>query len=272
MEDKSIIYDGACTLCIRSKNTLLALGLAKKDRVWAYQEMPDKYLNRVDYERFRNEMALIDLKGDATLYGPQAIAYLLSSKSFLLKFLFSIGPIQRLFAFFYKIIALNRTAIMVPRLKKVQCASCEPDTPPEYRWFWIGSALGIGITISILLGVFGQKDLAKPSFSFGLLSLLLGFYLIVKTYKDNYLEILAHAASIFLLGMPLLSLNFFYMNKFGGEIPLSIWGAVFVVIFFLLGRNYAKRTEFLRLATGEKILGAFILAMIFLICYISLIF
>lgn len=272
MEDRSIIYDGACTLCIRSKNMLLAWGIAKKDRVWAYQEMPDQYISLVDYERFRNEMALIDLNGGATLYGPDAIAYLLSAKSFLFRFLFSIGPLKRLFAFFYKIVALNRTAIMVPRIHKVRCTSCEPETPPEYRWFWIGSAVGIGILASIAMGVLGQKDLSKPLFSFGLLSLLLGFYLLIKNYKENYLEILAHAASLFLGGMFMLSTNFMLMDIFGGHIPLSIWGAIFAGIFFFLGKNYFLRAEFLQLATGEKILGAFVLAMIFLICYISLIF
>ncbi|MEO1218872.1 MAG: DCC1-like thiol-disulfide oxidoreductase family protein [Bacteroidota bacterium] len=96
MGKKSIIYDGGCTLCIRSKNSLLRLGLADKDYTWAYQEMPDEYLAAVDYERFRSEMALIDLDGGETLYGPDAVVHLLSSKLWIFKWLFSIGFIYRI--------------------------------------------------------------------------------------------------------------------------------------------------------------------------------
>lgn len=272
MIGKSVIYDGACTLCIRSKNTLLALGLAEKDSVWAYQEMPDEYLNQVDYERFRNEMALIDLEGGDTLYGPEAISFLLSKNNWLLRFLFSIGPFYQLFSFIYKIIAFNRTAIMVPRLKKVRCASCEPDSPAEYRWLWIGGATAAGLLFSILLGIFTQNDLSKPSFYLGLPSLLFATYILLKKYRENYLEIAAHAASIFFMGMLLFSIIIRLMDEFGGGIPLSVWLALFAGVLVVIGQNYYIRSNFLQLNKLETNLGGLIMALIFLICYISLIF
>lgn len=272
MGKKSIIYDGACTLCIRSKNSLLNLGLAEKDYTWAYQEMPDEYLPAVDYERFRNEMALIDLEGEETLYGPDALVHLLSSKLSFFKWLFSIGLFYRIFAGLYKIVAFNRTAIMVPRLKKVRCASCEPDTPAEYRWRWVSIAMGLGILIAWSLGVLKSENLFHPRFYLGILSLLLLFYYLIRRSKENYLEIAAHAAGLFVWAMSLMSLSFFLMDTLFENLPINIWILFFALPGFFIYRDFKLRSDFLQLNIEERVLGGLILGLIFLLFYLSLIF
>lgn len=272
MSTKSLIYDGGCILCIRSKNTLLALGLADKGYTWAYQEMEDEYVAQVDYERFRNEMALIDLEGGPTLYGPTAISYLLSAKSIVFRFIFSIGPLFQLFSFCYKIIAQNRTAILAPNAKKIRCASCEPVSSPTYRWYWIVFSLGIGLIATLLSGSFPWRNLNEWPFSIGFLSLLLGYYLLLDRNTENPLELAAHSASFLMLAMVLSSVGFYLMDVFGSQHHLSIWMLLFAGILFLLGKNFIARARFLALSPEATSLGACCLALLLLIYYSALIF
>lgn len=272
MKNKSVIYDGACTLCIRSKNSLIRLGFVKKENAWAYQEMPDTHIHQVDYERFRNEMALIDLNGGDTLYGPEAISYLLSEKIGLLKSILSIPVFYQIFAFIYRIVSYNRTAIIAPNTKKIRCASCEPDTPDRFRWLWISFALGFSLLFSLTLGLFKFSSLDDANFYIGTMGILgLSFWLI-KWQKENYLELAAHAASLILYGSILLSLGFWLMDSTWGDTYLIYWIPVFLFIFYLIYRDFRGRADFLQLSELEQILTALMLGLIFLISYLNLIF
>ncbi|MEM6804452.1 MAG: DCC1-like thiol-disulfide oxidoreductase family protein [Bacteroidota bacterium] len=272
MENKSVIYDGACSLCIRSKNSLISLGFVKKEHVWAYQEMPDAHIPQVDYERFRNEMALIDLDGGPTMYGPEAISYLLSEKLSFLKRVFAIPLFYQIFAFIYRIVSYNRTAIIAPNSKKIRCASCEPDTPDNYRWLWISFALGFSLLFSLILGLFKLSSLTDANFYAGILGAFgLSFWLI-KWRKENYLEIAAHVASLFLYGSILLSGGLWLMDNIWGDTYLIYWIPVFLFAFYLIYRDFKSRVDFLQLDIGEQILAALMLGIIFLISYLTLIF
>ena len=57
---KLVVYDGACPLCISLRDKVLRWNILPKDKVANYYELDADLQGKIDAERFRNEMALID--------------------------------------------------------------------------------------------------------------------------------------------------------------------------------------------------------------------
>src|SRR5688500_16850481 len=107
LSSKLIIYDSNCKVCSSLRDVVLKLTSIPEVKIKAYKDLAPDLSARVNPEKFKNVMALIDTSGGKTIYGIEGIAYIFSSQYKLIDFLFRLTPIFRLFNFFYKTSAYN---------------------------------------------------------------------------------------------------------------------------------------------------------------------
>ena len=117
LEDKLIIYDSNCKVCSSLKDVVLRLTSIPDAKVKAYKDLNGELNAKIDPDKFRNVMALIDTTGGKTIYGSEGVAYIFSSQYRVLNTLLSVKPVFRVFDFLYKTQAFNRYIIATPKSK-----------------------------------------------------------------------------------------------------------------------------------------------------------
>lgn len=152
MENKLIIYDGNCKVCVGLRDLMLALGLVAPGQCVAYASLDPQLKTRVSAARFRNEMALVDTRGGATLYGAEGVSFVLADRCRLLRPLFGWRPFFWLFRFLYKTLAFNRYVIAAPRQAAVAC-DCYPQAATPYRLAYLAGAVLLSVFLTALLGI-----------------------------------------------------------------------------------------------------------------------
>ncbi|MFL5728029.1 MAG: hypothetical protein ACJ75J_00965 [Cytophagaceae bacterium] len=200
LDNKLIIYDSNCKVCSFLKEAILAVTSIPSARIVAYKELDPVQKVKVDAARFRNEMALIDLGMDATLYGPEGIYYIFSSESRFLSLLFGNRIIFRIFYFLYRVLAYNRYMIATPK-SFIEC-DCYPDKKRTFRIAYIAfmilfsALLSLTLVASVSYLQTGQQPiwliLWGAPFLLGLMSLFL--------IKQNALDYIGHLVSILFVG------------------------------------------------------------------------
>ncbi len=155
LAQKLIIYDSDCRLCCSLKDLLLRITTIPAEQVIAYKKLPEALKAKIEEERFHNEMALIDTGEEATLYGPRAIACILSDRQPWLGKMLKWPPLFSLFTFLYRNIAYNRYQIITPR-SRFQC-DCFPENVLRYRISYVL------ITMAITAGLLSLLSLAYPA-------------------------------------------------------------------------------------------------------------
>lgn len=151
LEDKLIIYDSNCKVCSSLKDVVLKLTSIPDNKVRAYAELNADLNAKIEPNKFRNVMALIDTAGGHTIYGSEGVAYILSSRYRILDALLSIGPVFRMFDFLYKTQAFNRYIIATPK-SKFAC-DCFPDRVIKYRISYIIITFLISIFLTAMFGL-----------------------------------------------------------------------------------------------------------------------
>jgi hypothetical protein len=132
LNGKLIIYDGGCPLCICLRDKMLRFNIFPEQSMVNYYELAPDLQSKVEADRFRNEMALIDTKGGPTIYGAEGIAYLFSSKYALVKGLLAIPGMRTCFEFAYKTLAFNRYFVATPN-KAMPICDCQPTIPLTFQ-------------------------------------------------------------------------------------------------------------------------------------------
>lgn len=218
LDTKLIIYDGSCNLCTGLKNKVLKLKLFPEEKIVAYQKLPSPLREKVDPNRFKNEMALLDLNGQQTVYGAEGIAYIFSGKWSLVNLFFKIPGMFLIFNFLYKILAYNRFAISNPNFELIRCAGCEPEVPRFYRNIYYGITLFIATLITLLFGaaLAPYFDHVAPIEGAGWMLLMAGTGWVVQGIlallfmKEQKAEYLSHVGTIMALGVLIL-------------LPVTLW-------------------------------------------------
>ena len=158
MENKLIIYDGNCQVCVGLRDLMLALGLVAPEDCVAYRQLAAPLRRQVDPNRFRNEMALVDTRGGETRYGADGVSLVLADKVKLLAPLFRSRPFFLLFRFLYRTLAFNRYVIATPRQPAIAC-DCYPAAAAAYRFSYLAMALLWSVILTALFGVSLQEAL-----------------------------------------------------------------------------------------------------------------
>lgn len=216
---KLIVYDGACPLCISLRDKVLRWDIFPADKVANYYELPAAQTAQIDPDRFRNEMALIDTDGGATIYGPDALKRIFSERYWLARMFFAIPGIMAPIRFIYKTLAFNRYVVSTPR-KDMPACDCEPAGPPLYHLVYLLYSLLVAVGVTMLFGA-GLSQYTRLSATEGAVAMLLiaGTGWVVQGlvswlgYGERRFQYLRHLCTVMRKGvMPLLPVAILFMS------------------------------------------------------------
>jgi hypothetical protein len=150
---KAIIYDDQCPACRLYTNGFVKWGLLEQhNRIPFTEAFSSDKVSQLDLQRSKHQIPLIDLTGGETLYGLDALVFLLNQKIPLIKPLLSIKGVYAFFSGLYNIISYNRR-IIIPAHKPASGFDCTPDFSLRYRIYFVAMAISIASLITYAFGV-----------------------------------------------------------------------------------------------------------------------
>ena len=184
---KLIIYDASCPMCrLYTKGMVLADTSGNLTRLGSNQLTDKCLLNRLDRQRARHEIPMIDLDGEDTLYGVDTWAYSLGRRSKPITNLLSLHWFRSILQKLYAFISYNRRIIITSAPGRWQLMDLQPDFHFGYRLVFVLLVMTMsGGLLYSSIDSSGWTMLASLSVQLGLASLY-----IWKTNRAEFLQML----------------------------------------------------------------------------------
>src|SRR6185503_17536053 len=131
MKNKILIYDDSCPLCTWYSGLFVKYGFLNADGRKPFSTLDDKLLSKIDFDKSRNEIPLLDTSTNKVLYGIDALLEILDQKIPLIKATGNLAPIKWLLTKLYKLISYNRKVIAAKR-----CGHGDIDCSPGYNYLY----------------------------------------------------------------------------------------------------------------------------------------
>ncbi|PKF73949.1 hypothetical protein CW752_11865 [Chryseobacterium sp. PMSZPI] len=218
-------------------------GMLDEDGREAFTEISIRNKNLVDFNRAKNEIALVDHNSNEVVYGMDSLLLIIGNSFPLLEKVARIKPLYWFFKKLYSFVSYNRKQI-IPSRKTDTEESCVPDFNRKYRLAYI---VFVAIFSACILSLFSGKlgmDLNRNFFREFTVCLGQIFWqtIFLKMYLKNKIwDYLGNMMTVSLIGtlllIPALLTNFtpfFYVVYFG----------IVVLIMFL---EHMRRCKILRL-------------------------
>lgn len=160
---KAIIYDDQCPMCVAYTSGFVKWGILKKENRVSFSTLHETgYTAQIDPERSRREIPLVDMNGGQTLYGVDALLYLLSQRIPLIKTVGEWKPVYWFVNRIYRLVSFNRRVIVGSRFVATQ-VDCAPAYNIKYRILFLVFAALVAIGITSLAGNALAEALAIPA-------------------------------------------------------------------------------------------------------------
>lgn len=141
IDSKVIVYDDACPLCSLYTKAFVQAGMLRaENRIGFSQLEPDELAGMLDPVRARHEIPLLDRSGGATLYGVDALVFILRQRLPLIGRGMKLPGVAAFIRGLYALISYNRRVI-IPSRRVATGVDCTPDVHTGYRLGFI--ALGL---------------------------------------------------------------------------------------------------------------------------------
>jgi hypothetical protein len=216
----------------------------KKDNRIAFSKVNIQQF-RLDWQRARNEIPVIDIKTGEVKYGVNALADILQQRFVFIKFLLKIKWLDWLFKKLYKLVSYNRKIIVAKKIISTPGIDCTPDYSFLWRWVliitcYVMSNVFIIASTSVVCKIFALQ--LKPSVVIFWMLVPLLFSLFVS--KKTATEIHAHIAitstmSGFLLFVVCCCVKFFNLS-------LMIANFFFVLVLITVVMQLTRRYFFMK--------------------------
>ncbi|HRI80278.1 MAG TPA: DCC1-like thiol-disulfide oxidoreductase family protein [Cyclobacteriaceae bacterium] len=141
LTNHTIIYDNECPLCNAYTGAFVKTGMLDESGRAAYSEKHHTD-TAVNWERARNEIALINLADNSVLYGVDSLLRIIGYNMPWVQKIFRIRPLRYLLDRLYFFISFNRKVIAPGKQFEGQNL-CIPDMNYTYRWTYIVFAAGV---------------------------------------------------------------------------------------------------------------------------------
>jgi len=246
MKNKILVYDDNCPLCTWYSGLFVKYGFLQADARKAFSSLDNSILQKIDFDKSRNEIPLLDTSTSKVLYGIDALLEILNEKIPNIKIIGSVQPIKWLLKKLYKLISFNRKVIVA---KKCGPGSidCTPDINYRYRIMFLLVSLIFNTLMLYPLHVFvfsklsfyhlEYSELQAAHFTFVIINCSLAF-IFEKSKSFEYLgQVNMLAVSVILLMIPLIFINLLFPVEWFSSIYL-IGTAAFVF------KEYIRRMEF----------------------------
>lgn len=208
--------------------------LEGQNRISFSELSQSQFANHLDFHKAKHEIPLVDLNGGKTLYGLEALIFILSQKLPIIDKIFTIRVIRSFFLALYNVVSYNRR-IIIPAKPTVTGFDCTPDFSLFYRLVF----LTISIIGSVLVTyMFGQSLNQGMNISNGgmqmlaiagtgwILQILAVLILPVPFLPRKRIDYIGHLGVIMLIGvlvlLPGICLNRFTGNQYAVITMLSV--------------------------------------------------
>lgn len=188
LENKVIVYDDACPMCQAYTAGFVKAGWLKERRGFA--NVSPELLAKIDFDRARHEIPLLDTKTGEVTYGLSALFLIIGERMPIFKPLFRSAWFRPLLYPLYQIITFNRRIIAGSGAPKTGC-DCAPDVNLFYRWLYISLAVGSAAWLSF--SFWANGDFAGKTFVAAHFAILLAVIFLPKR-----LDFIGHWATVFL--------------------------------------------------------------------------
>jgi len=243
LKNHTLIYDNECPMCNLYSKGFTKCGMLDEDGREAFTEISLKNKELIDFNRAKNEIALVDHSKSEVVYGLDSLLLIIGNSFPLLAKVAGIKPLYWFFKKLYSFVSYNRKQI-IPSKKDYTEQSCIPDFNLKYRIAYISFVVIFSAyTLSEFSGKLnlnlGKNFLREFAVCLGQ---ILWQTIFLKTYvKDKIWDYLGNMMTVSLIGtlllIPVLMTNFtpvFYMVYFG----------IVVLIMFL---EHIRRCRILKL-------------------------
>ncbi len=136
-----LIYDDYCPLCTWYSGLFVKYGFLPEEGRKSFSVLDADLLTKINLERGRNEIPLIDNKTGKVLYGIDALLEILNKKIPFIKSVGNFKPINWFLKKFYKLVSYNRKVIVAKK-----CGTGVIDCSPDINYFY----RSLFMTISLL--------------------------------------------------------------------------------------------------------------------------
>ncbi len=194
IDNKIIIYDDVCPMCQAYTAGFMRLGWLKQRTGFA--DAPPALLLQIDLNRARHEIPLYDQVTGETLYGLEAMFFLIGQRLPWCRPLFRQPAFRKALYFLYQLITFNRRIIAGSK-SPATGFDCAPDVNRFYRWLYVGLA-----TLGSLL--LATPFLQTGSVLFPAMLTLHGAALAIGLWLPKRLDLAGHTATMLLINVLLL--------------------------------------------------------------------
>lgn len=138
LNDHTLIYDDQCPLCEGYSRAFVKFGLLDSEGRTKYSEAKKQNACPVDWNRARNEIALVNRKNNTVVYGLDSLVQVVSHRIPFLKVV-NTKLLRTLLKVLYGFISYNRKVIAPPKVFESPDA-CTPDLNYSYRSAYLAFA------------------------------------------------------------------------------------------------------------------------------------
>lgn len=140
-----LIYDDKCPLCAAYTGLFVKTGILTKEGRKSFTSVNEALLQKVDAERSKNEIPLIDTAAGKVYYGIDALLELLNTKLYGIKTIGNLHPVYWCLKKLYQFISYNRKVIVATK-----CSKGQYDCSPEFNYRWRFIFLFVFLTVNTL--------------------------------------------------------------------------------------------------------------------------
>ena len=172
LKDCVILYDDSCPMCQLYTQGFVKMNLLKPENRVGFAEATESQRSLVDLNRARHEIPLIDSKSGETIYGIDALFFILQTKFPILIPLFKMPFFRSFWYALYQVISYNRRLIAGTSAPK-QGFDCAPDFNLKYRLSYLAFVFVLWLILAGRSGIVfrDEHQLALQSIFVSTLSL-----------------------------------------------------------------------------------------------------
>ncbi|MDQ0064140.1 DCC1-like thiol-disulfide oxidoreductase family protein [Chryseobacterium lathyri] len=224
LKNHTLIYDNECPMCNIYSKGFTKLGMLDENGREAFTEISANHKSIIDFNRAKNEIALIDHNKNEAVYGLDSLLLIIGNSFPLLGKIARIKPLYWFFKKLYSFVSYNRKQI-IPSAKDDTEQACVPDFNLKYRVAYIVFViLFSAYMLSIFSGKLGFNLNHNFTRELGIcIGQIIWQTVFLRIYlKDKIWDYLGNMMTVSLIGtlllIPALLTNFspsFYIIYFG---------------------------------------------------------
>ncbi|GEN75355.1 DCC1-like thiol-disulfide oxidoreductase family protein [Chryseobacterium hagamense] len=153
LKNHTLIYDSECPMCNLYSKGFIAAGMLDQHGREAFTELSVETENRIDFNRAKNEIALVNHDENKVTYGLDSLLLIIGNSFPILEKTARIKPLYWFFKKLYSFVSYNRKQI-IPSRNGHRADACNPDFNLKYRLAYL---VFVAVFSGCILSLFSEK-------------------------------------------------------------------------------------------------------------------